>query len=68
MLVEENEFLQKKVRALETLMQSANLERAKFMEGASWVGNKAKTEFDSLRCVQAQPARIIGKGQHFTPP
>lgn len=44
MLVEENEFLQKKVRALETLMQSANLERAKFMEGASWVGNKAKAE------------------------
>ena len=25
-------------------MKSANLERAKFMEGASWIGNKAKIE------------------------
>ena len=40
MLTEENELLRKRVRAIETIAQSGNLERAKFMEGASWVANK----------------------------
>ena len=44
MLTDDNEFLKKKVRALEELLKSANLERAKFMEGASWIGNKANVE------------------------
>ena len=44
MLTEENELMKKRVRALETIMQSANLERAKFMEGASWIGKKAQIE------------------------
>ena len=40
MLTEENELLKKRVRAIETIAQSGNLERAKFMEGASWVAKK----------------------------
>jgi len=34
MLTEENELLKKRLRAVETIAQSGNLERAKFMEGA----------------------------------
>jgi hypothetical protein len=44
MLTEENELLRKRVRAIETIAQSGNLERAKFMEGASWVANKGVQE------------------------
>ena len=44
LLTEENEILRKRVRAIETIAQSGNLERAKFMEGASWVANKAVNE------------------------
>jgi hypothetical protein len=44
MLTEENELLRKRVRAIETIAQSGNLERAKFMEGASWVANKGMAE------------------------
>ena len=44
MLTEENELLKKRVRAIETIAQSGNLERAKFMEGASWIAKKASVE------------------------
>ena len=44
LLTEENEILKKRLRAIETIAQSGNLERAKFMEGASWVANKAVNE------------------------
>jgi len=44
MLGEENEILRKRLRAVETIAQSGNLERAKFMEGASWVATKAYQE------------------------
>ena len=44
MLTEENEILRKRLRAVETIAQSGNLERAKFMEGASWVATKAYQE------------------------
>ena len=44
MLTEENELLRKRVRAIETIAQSGNLERMKFMEGASWVANKGVAE------------------------
>lgn len=44
MLTEENELLRKRVRAIETIAQSGNLERMKFMEGASWVANKGVQE------------------------
>jgi len=44
MLNEENETLKKRLRAVETIAQSGNLERIKFMEGASWIANKALQE------------------------
>ena len=44
MLTEENEILKKRLRAVETIAQSGNLERAKFMEGASWIARKAVQE------------------------
>ena len=34
LLTEENELLKKRLRAVEAIAQSGNLERAKFMEGA----------------------------------
>jgi len=43
-LVEENELLKKRLRAIETIVNSGNQERAKFMEGASWIARKAHTE------------------------
>ena len=43
-LTEENEILKKRLRAVETIAQSGNLERAKFMEGASWLANKSLQE------------------------
>ena len=43
-LTEENELLKKRLRAIETIAQSGNLERAKFMEGASWVAKKGVHE------------------------
>jgi hypothetical protein len=42
--VEENELLKKRLRAIETIVNSGNQERAKFMEGASWIARKAHTE------------------------
>ena len=44
LLVEENETLRKRLRAIETIANSQNLERIKFMEGASWAANKALQE------------------------
>lgn len=44
MLNEENEILKKRLRAVETIAQSGNLERMKFMEGASWLANKGLQE------------------------
>ena len=44
LLNEENEILKKRLRAVETIAQSGNLERIKFMEGASWIANKAMQE------------------------
>lgn len=43
-LVEENEVLKKRLRAVETIIQSGSTERAKFMEGASWIAKKAHIE------------------------
>jgi hypothetical protein len=50
MLTEENELLKKRLRAVETIAQSGNLERAKFMEGASWIAKKGVQE--SNKCAQ----------------
>ena len=50
MLTEENELLKKRLRAVETIAQSGNLERAKFMEGASWIAKKGVQE--SSKCAQ----------------
>ena len=50
MLTEENELLRKRLRAVETIAQSGNLERAKFMEGASWIAKKGEQE--SNKCHQ----------------
>lgn len=44
LLNEENEILKKRLRAVETIAQSGNLERIKFMEGASWIANKSLQE------------------------
>jgi len=44
MLNEENQILKKRLRAVETIANSGNLERIKFMEGASWVANKSMQE------------------------
>ena len=56
LLNEENEILKKRLRAVETIAQSGNLERIKFMEGATWIANKSMQEankhsqkLDSLR-------------------
>lgn len=43
-LTEENELLKRRVRAQENIMQSSTLERAKFMEGASWLAKKGAQE------------------------
>ena len=43
-LLEENELLKKRLRAAETIIQSGNQERSKFMEGASWIAKKAHIE------------------------
>lgn len=43
-LVEENDLLKRRLRALETIAQSGNSERTKFMEGASWIAKKAHIE------------------------
>ena len=45
-LIEENELLKKRLRAIETIVNSGNQERAKFMEGASWIAKKANTEIE----------------------
>ena len=50
MLTEENETLKKRLRAVETIAQSGNLKRAKFMEGASWIAKKGVQE--SSKCSQ----------------
>ncbi|CDW91378.1 UNKNOWN [Stylonychia lemnae] len=43
-LYEENEILKKRLRALETIVQSGSNEKTKFMEGASWIAKKAHVE------------------------
>jgi len=43
-LVEENEVLKKRLRALETIVQSGSTEKTKFMEGASWIAKKTHIE------------------------
>lgn len=45
-MIEENEILKKRLRAIETIVNSGNQERAKFMEGASWIARKAQLEAD----------------------
>jgi hypothetical protein len=45
-LIEENELLKKRLRAIETIVNSGNQERAKFMEGASWIAKKAHIEIE----------------------
>jgi len=44
LLVEENDSLKKRVRAIEALANSQTQERVKFMEGASWAAGKAHVE------------------------
>ena len=44
LLSQENMTLKKKLRATETILQSGMQERAKFMEGASWLAKKAQIE------------------------
>jgi hypothetical protein len=39
--VEENDVLKKRLRAAENIITSSVNERAKFMEGASWIAKKA---------------------------
>lgn len=48
LLTEENELLKKRLRAVETIAQSGNLERAKFMEGASWIAKKGVQEANKV--------------------
>lgn len=48
LLTEENELLKKRLRAVETIAQSGNLERAKFMEGASWIAKKGLQEANKI--------------------
>lgn len=43
-LIEENELLKKRLRASDTIANSSNHDRAKFMEGASWIIKKAHFE------------------------
>lgn len=43
-LIEENEVLKKRLRAVETIVQSGSTEKTKFMEGASWIAKKAHVE------------------------
>lgn len=43
-LIEENEVLKKRLRGLETILQSGTTEKSKFMEGASWIAKKAHLE------------------------
>jgi len=38
--------LKKRLRAIETIVNSGNQERTKFMEGASWIAKKAQAEID----------------------
>ena len=45
-LIEENELLKKRLRAIETIVNSGNAEKAKFMEGASWIARKTHTEME----------------------
>jgi len=45
-LIQENETLKSRIRACENLLKSGTAERVKFMEGASWIANKAKKESD----------------------
>ena len=44
LLNEENEMLKKRLRAVEAIANSGNIERIKFMEGASWIANKGMQE------------------------
>lgn len=43
-MIEENEVLKKRLRGLETIVQSGSTEKTKFMEGASWIAKKAHIE------------------------
>lgn len=45
-LIQENETLKSRLRACESLLKSGSAERVKFMEGASWIMKKAKSETD----------------------
>ncbi len=45
-LIQENETIKSRLRACENLLKSGTAERVKFMEGASWIANKAKLETD----------------------
>mmetsp|Transcript_30532 Transcript_30532/g.22642 ORF Transcript_30532/g.22642 Transcript_30532/m.22642 type:complete len:242 (-) Transcript_30532:225-950(-) len=45
-LVQENEVLKKRLRAVETIAKSGNLEKQKFMEGATWIAKKAHLQVE----------------------
>ncbi len=46
--------MKKRLRAIETIVNSGNQERTKFMEGASWIAKKAQAEIDRhIQKVQA---------------
>lgn len=42
--MEENEILKKRLRGLETIVNSSSTDRSKFMEGASWIAKKTHIE------------------------
>lgn len=48
-LIQENELIKSRLRACENLLKSGTVERVNFMEGASWIANKAKLESDHHR-------------------
>jgi len=41
--------LKKRLQAVETIAQSGNMERLKFMEGATWVANKSLQEANKIQ-------------------
>lgn len=47
-LVEENQILKSRVKEYEKIHKDEDFERAKFMEGASWMAKKGLSETDSL--------------------
>ncbi len=62
-LIQENETIKSRLRACENLLKSGTAERVKFMEGASWIANKAKLESDHH---QERIMKLIEEFNHRT--